>query len=96
MLELGVHPERCLQRPSSGTVLRLRQLGAAPAPLYMPQQWRRTLALKRTRLSNGQPDSLYCIVVIVSESVAITYRTHFNYISQTYLAIKHYTCLIIT
>ena len=44
MLELGVHPERRLQRPSSGTVLRRRQLGAAPAPQYMPHQWRRTLA----------------------------------------------------
>ena len=27
-----------------------------------------------------------CIVVIVPGSVAITYRTHFNYISQSYFA----------
>ena len=37
-----------------------------------------------------------CIVVIVPGSVAITYRTHFNYISQSYFEIKHNKGLIIT
>ena len=89
LTNMGICQVRSLVRHlriSESTVASTRAEKYAPAlgfglwSLFLVLGWRR---LKQTGFRKGQPDFLYRRDSL--GSVAITYRTHFNRISQTYL-----------